>query len=61
MGYKDLTFMSYPFKFSPVDREQKLNFSPGLLNGIIVGGLQWTSSNCDLTHFLVMITENALN
>jgi len=40
-GYKDFTFVSYPFNCGPVGREQKLTPEP--LNRIIVGGLQWTS------------------
>lgn len=43
MGCKNFTFVSYPFKFSPVGREEKLNLTPEPLNGIIVRGLQWTS------------------
>lgn len=62
MGYKDFTFVSHLFKFSPVDREQKLNLTPEPLSGIIVGGLQWTSVMLIVIWpSLVLKIENALN
>lgn len=39
MAYEAFTFVSYLFKFSLFDREQKLNITPEPLNGIIAGGL----------------------
>lgn len=39
MGYKAFAFVSYLFKFSLTDREQKLNITPEPLNGIIAGSM----------------------
>lgn len=36
MESKGFTFVSYPSKLSTIAREQKLNLTPELLNGIIV-------------------------
>lgn len=35
---KGFTFVSYPSKFSPIAREQKLNLTPEPLNGIVDRG-----------------------
>lgn len=49
MESKGFTFVSYPSKFSTIAREQKLNLTPGPLNGIIVRGrLDLHCVDCDL-------------
>lgn len=54
MECKGFISVSYPSKFSPIDREQKLNLAPEPLNGIIVRGrLDLHGVDCDLSLFLV--------